>query len=303
MPGKFLVASKRRATVNLLTQALEAERHRVVTASNDCSIIDAALDHKPHAIFLGVTLQGTDGLQVARALRALAPTANIPIIFLAENREEAKQIARTRVPLAEYLIAPFDLADVRTHAWAALQTGKHIAAVRPVRAENDWMLAILDPLTRLYHRRYLLHRLAYEAKRSARYQTPLAVLLVDVDNLHTINRAHGILTGDSVLIEMGQLLLGMTRRAEIIGRADRQDFMIIAPQTDAAGAHALAERVRKMIGEHHFVLKQLDLHVTVSVGVAANAQGDVADHLALLGRAEVALARAKRRGKNRVEVG
>lgn len=303
MPGKFLVASKRRATINLLTQALEAERHRVVTASNDCTIIDAALDHKPHAIFLGVTLQGTDGIQVARALRALAPAANIPIIFLAESREEAKRVARAHVPLAECLTAPFDLAEVRTHAWAALQTGKHLAAVRPVRAENDWMLAILDPLTRLYHRRYLLHRLAYEAKRAARYQTPLAVLLVDVDNLHTINRAHGILTGDSVLIEMGQLLLGRTRRAEIIGRADQQDFMIIAPQTDATGALALAERVHKIIGEHHFVLEKLDLHVTVSVGVAANAQGDVADHLALLGRAEVALARAKRRGKNRVEIG
>lgn len=303
MPGKFLLASKRRATVNLLTQALEAERHRVVTASNDRSIIDAALDYRPHAIFLGVTLPGTDGIQVARALRAVTPATNIPIIFLAETREQAQRVARAHVPLTECLTAPFDLAEVRTHAWAALQTGKHIAAVRPVRAENAWMLAILDPLTQLYHRRYLLHRLAYEAKRAARYQTPLAVLLVDVDNLRTINRAHGILTGDSVLIEMGQLLLRMTRRAEIIGRAGRQDFMIIAPHTEATGAHALAERVRQMISEHHFVLPQLDLHVTVSIGVAANARGDVADHLALLGRAEVALVHAKRHGKNGVAVG
>jgi|YNPNPStandDraft_1061719.scaffolds.fasta_scaffold29589_3 diguanylate cyclase (GGDEF)-like protein len=302
MPGKFLVASKKRATVNLLTQALQAERHRVVTTPDGLSVVDAALDHKPNAIFLGVTLRGTDGIQIARALRALAPTANIPIIFLAENRNEARQVTRAHVPLAECLTAPFDLAEVRTHAWAGWQTGKHLALVRPVRAENDWMLAILDPLTRLYHRRYLLHRLAYEAKRSARYQTPLAVLLVDVDNLQAINRAYGILTGDSVLIEMGQLLLRMMRRAEIIGRADRQDFMIIAPQTQPAGARTLAERVCQTIGEHHFVLEKLDLHVTVSVGVAANARGDVADHLALLGRAEVALARAKRRGKNRVEV-
>lgn len=303
MPGKFLVASKKRATVNLLTQALQAERHRVMSAFNACTILDAALDYKPNAIFLGVALPGTDGIQVARALRALAPVTNIPLIFLAENREEAKQVSRAQMPLAECLTAPFDLAEVRAHAWAALQTGKHLAAVRRVRAKNNWMLAMLDPLTRLYHRRYLLHRLAYEAKRSAHYHTPLAVLLVKVDNLHTINRAHGILTGDSVLVEMGQLLLGMMRHAEILGRAGRQDFMIIAPQTDAAGAQALAERVRKTVGGHHFVLAKLDVRVTVSVGVAANAQGDVADHLALLGRAEVALARAQRRGKDRVEVG
>lgn len=302
MPGKFLVASKRRATVHLLMQALQAERHRLVHASNSQALVDAALAHKPNAIFLGVTLQGTDGIQVARALRALAPVANIPIIFLAENRAQAQHVARAHIPLAECLTAPFDLAEVRTHAWAAMQTGKHLAAVRPVRAENDWMLAILDPLTRLYHRRYLLHRLAYEAKRSARYHTPLAVLLVDVDNLRSINRTHSILTGDCVLIEIGQLLLRMTQRAEIVGRAERQDFMIIAPQTDPPDAQALAERICQIIGAHHFVEK-LNLHVTVSIGVAANAQGDVADHLALLGRAEVALAHAKRRGKHRVEVG
>lgn len=77
----------------------------------------------------------------------------------------------------------------------------------------------------------------------------------------------------------------------------------IAPQTDPNGARVLTQRLGQTIGEHHFVLEKLDLHVTVSVGVAANTQGDMTDHLALLGRAEVALARAKRRGKNHVEVG
>ncbi|MBM3128576.1 MAG: diguanylate cyclase [Chloroflexi bacterium] len=303
MAGKFLIASNNRATVNALKKALQAERHRVVTAPNGLVVVDTALDSKPNAIFLGVALRGLSGLDAARALRSLAPTANVPIIFLAQNRAEAKQAAHARVPLTDCLIAPFDLAEVKTHALAGWHTGEHIAAVRPARTENDWLLAILDPLTRLYHRRYLLHRLAYEAKRSARYKTSLAVLLVDVDNLKAINRAHGILTGDSVLIETGQLLLAMLRRAEIVGRNETQDFMIIAPQTNLSGARDLARRIRQTIGAHHFVLKELDLHVTVSVGVAATSGGDVADNLALLGRAQVALTRAKRRGKDRVEVG
>lgn len=56
----------------------------------------------------------------ARALRVLAPIANMPILFLAENCEEARRVARARVPLAECLVAPFDLAEIRAHAWAAL---------------------------------------------------------------------------------------------------------------------------------------------------------------------------------------
>ncbi len=303
MAGKFLIASKKRATVKRLAQALQAERHRVITAPNGLVVVDTALDAKPDAIFLGVTLSGLNGVEAARALRSLAPTANIPIIFLAENRAEAKQVTNARVPLTDCLVAPFDLTEVHAHALAAWHTGEHIAQVRPLRRENDWLLAILDPLTRLYHRRYLLHRLAYEAKRSARYKTALAILMVDVDNLKAINRQYGILTGDSVLIEVGQLLLQMLRRAEIVGRADTQDFMIVAPQTNTAGARELARRIRQTISEHHFVLERLDLHVTVSIGVAASAGGTVADNLALLGRAQVALARAKRRGKDRVEVG
>ncbi|MEW5718013.1 MAG: diguanylate cyclase [Chloroflexota bacterium] len=303
MAGKFLIVSKKRATVNALQKALRADHHRVFTAPNGIAAVDTALDHKPNAIFLGVTLSGLNGLETARALRSLTPTANIPIIFLAENAEEAQLIERSRVPLADCLIAPFDLAEVKTHAAAGWHTGDQIAAVLPMKPDNEWMLAILDPLTRLYHRRYLLHQLAYEARRSGRYKTSLAVLLIDVDNLKEINRTHSILTGDSVLIETGQLLLKMARDSEIIGRNDVQDFMIIAPHTNESGARTFAERICKLIAEHHFVLEKLDLHVTVSIGVAATSGSDLTENLALLGRAEAALARAKHAGKNRVEVG
>ncbi len=303
MAGKFLIVSKKRATVNALQKALRADRHRVFTAPNGIAAVDTALDHKPNAIFLGVALSGLNGLETARALRSLTPTANIPIIFLAENAEEAQLIERSRVPLSDCLTAPFDLAEVKTHAAAGWHTGDQIAAVLPMKPDNEWMLAILDPLTRLYHRRYLLHQLAYEARRSGRYKTSLAVLLIDVDNLKEINRTHSILTGDSVLIETGQLLLKMARDSEIIGRNDTQDFVIIAPHTNEVGARALAERICKLIAEHHFVLEKLDLHVTVSIGVAATSGSDLTENLALLGRAEGALTRAKHAGKNRVEVG
>jgi two-component system cell cycle response regulator len=303
MAGKFLVASKNRTTVRAIEKALQEDRYQVVTASNGIAVVDLALDQKPDAIFLGVALTGLGGLDTARALRALDLTAAVSIIFLAENADEAKKVADARLPLTECLTAPYDLAEVKTHAAAGWHTGEHVAALRPAKSENAWMLAILDPLTRLYQRRYLMHRLVYEARRSARYKTPLSVLLVDIDNLKEINRQQGILIGDGVMVETGQLLLKMMRRSEIIGRNDVQDFLIIAPQTGERGARALAGRICQTIAEHHFVLEKLDLHVTASVGVASTAGGDLTENLALLGRAEAALAHAKRAGKNRVEVG
>jgi len=304
MPGKFIVASKKRATTKLIEKALKEERHRVAIAPNGAALVDLALDKKPNAIFLGITLPGSmNGLDAARALRMLRPTENVPIIFLAENKEETKQVSNTHLPLTDCLTAPYDLAEVKTHAAGGLETGEHVADLRSIKPENEWMLAILDPLTRLYHRRYLLHQLGYEANRSTRYKTPLAVLLVDVDNLKEINRQYGILTGDTVLIETGQLLLSMMRKSEIVGRNDTQDFLVITPQTTEEGVRNLAERIRQSISEHHFILEKLDLHVTVSVGMAWTRGNDLAENLALLGRAEVALTRAKRAGKNRAEVG
>ena len=303
MPGTFFVASKHRATATKIEKALKADRHKVVIAANGVALVDHALDKKPNAIFLGVALKGgMSGLEAARALRTLTPTENVPIIFLAENAAEEQKISEARLPLTDCLVAPFDLTEVKTHAAGGLETGESIADLRPSKTENAWMLAILDPLTQLYHRRYMLHRLGYESKRSARYKNSLAVLLIDVDNLKEINRQHGILTGDSVLIEMGQLLMAFMRQAEIVGRNDTQDFLVIAPQIDQAGANALAERICKTIAEHHFVLEKLDLHVTVSAGIAWTKGDDLTQNLALLGRAEVALSRAKHAGKNRAEM-
>lgn len=302
MAGKFLIASKNRAMLKTVERALQEEGHQVIVAPNGVAVVDLALDQKPDAIFLSSVLGGLSGLDAARALRALALTETVPIIFLVEEEEEAKKIRDARLPLTECLVAPYDLAELKTHAAAGWHTGKHVALVRPSKGENPWMMAILDPLTQLYHRRYLMHVLGYEAKRSARYKSPLSILLVDVDNLQEINRQYGILTGDSVLIETAQLLLKMMRHAEILGRNDVQDFLAIAPHTDRVGVRSLAERIVKAISEHHFVLEKMDLHVTVSVGVAAAAGGDLSENLALLGRAELALTHAKQAGKNRFEM-
>ncbi|MCL4396276.1 MAG: GGDEF domain-containing protein, partial [Chloroflexi bacterium] len=122
------------------------------------------------------------------------------------------------------------------------------------------------------------------------------------DNLAEINQQYGILSGDNVLVEVGHLVRHMARTADIVGRADVQDFLVLAPQTDRAGALVLADRICTMIAQHHFIAEKLDLHVTVSVGAACADGTDLSENLALMARAEDALERAKRAGKNRVEM-
>lgn len=301
MPGKFLVASANNYTVRAIEIALKDEKHTPVIARDGLEAVDLALDHHPNAVFLGVELAGLEGLDVARALRALDPTEHVPIVFLAENTAEAKRVHDAALPLTETLTAPYDLADVKLRADAALRAANRITELR--QPEVDPMLfAITDPLTRVYNRRYLLHRLAYEATRSVRYSAPLAVMLVDVDNLADINLDHGILYGDMVLVEISRLLKKLVRTSDVVGRSDTKDFMILMPETDEEGVRMLADRILQTVSQHHFVADKLDLHVTVSIGVGCATGTDLTENLALVGRAEGALDRAKQSGKNRVEV-
>jgi CheY-like chemotaxis protein len=98
--------------------------------------IDLALDKQPNAIFLSVALKDLNGLETARALRSLTPTETVPIIFLAENAEQATQIANARFPLTECLTAPFDPVQVRTHAAGELHTREHVAQWRRPKTEK-----------------------------------------------------------------------------------------------------------------------------------------------------------------------
>jgi diguanylate cyclase (GGDEF)-like protein len=302
MVTKFLVASNDDALVRSVQTALQGDQREIIAVRDGLSAVDMALDQRAQVIFIDVQLPGLSGIDVARALRALDPTERVPIIFFAKNQEEEKLVADARLPLVEHIntALPLKPADLQLRTENALKMGQQANEVQGQRP-NDTMLAILDPLTRLYHRRYLLHRLAYEAARSVRYSNPLSVLIVDIDNLKSINNQYGTLTGDNVLIETGQLIRKIARIADIVGRSDTKDFMVLAPETNELGAMALGNRIRRIISENHFVATRLDLHVTVSVGVATAEGNDLAENLALFGRAEAALERAKKAGKNRVE--
>jgi diguanylate cyclase (GGDEF)-like protein len=281
---------------------LQEDNAMVLVAHDGLEALDLALDRAPNVIFLSVDLARVDGVEVARALRALEPTDRIPIIFLAANESEAMQIKKEGLPFTECIVAPFPADEVRLWGRNAIRNGKGLAEMP--RSENQSALyAINDPLTHVYQRRYVVHRLAYESARSARYKTPISVLLVDVDNLKKINAEHGISIGDAVLIETAEVLYKTLRRIDLIGRYDQQDFILVLPETNEESALVLANRLCHAIRIRNFLNGKLNLQITVSIGLAGGSGTDIAENLALIGRAATALDKAKQAGKNRVEIG
>jgi len=164
-------------------------------------------------------------------------------------------------------------------------------------------LAVTDPLTGLLNRREIEQLLLAEAERAHRYHRPLALLMIDVDNLKVINDERGHAAGDELLCALGQMLQTALRASDSAGRIGGDEFMVILPETNAAQAAALAGRLIDIFAAKLRTLaplrgpsKTLGL-VGLSIGVADTEELE-ASIQELVARADAALYQAKRAGKN-----
>ncbi|CAG0960800.1 putative diguanylate cyclase DgcQ [Phycisphaerales bacterium] len=132
---------------------------------------------------------------------------------------------------------------------------------------------------------------------SMRRQTPVSCVMVDVDHFKAVNDTHGHHTGDLVLKQVAELLRATGRTEDAVGRYGGEEFCLILPDTDTAGAKAVAERLRASIAATPIQ----GVSITASLGVADNQRGRLTVEQ-VLQRADEALYRAKRSGRNRVEL-
>jgi diguanylate cyclase (GGDEF)-like protein len=161
--------------------------------------------------------------------------------------------------------------------------------------------AMVDGLTGIANRRHCEEALTTEIAQADRLGTPLTLVLADLDDFKAINDAHGHAAGDEVLREFAAVLRATVRDSDLAGRWGGEEFLLLLPGADAAGGAQLAERVRSSLAERSFRGHEgAVISVTCSFGVARHAAGS--DERDLFAAADRALYRAKRAGKNRVEV-
>jgi len=161
--------------------------------------------------------------------------------------------------------------------------------------------ALVDGLTGIANRRQCEDALISEIARADRLGTPLTLVLADLDDFKAINDAHGHTTGDDVLREFASVLRATVRDSDLAGRWGGEEFLLLLPGADAVGGAQLADRVRSSLTERSFLGNDgTVVSATCSFGVAQHTPGS--DDRDLFAAADRALYRAKREGKNRVEL-
>lgn len=175
-----------------------------------------------------------------------------------------------------------------------------ISLLRDREARLDRM-SKTDDLTGLLNRRQLMSLLDAELKRARRYQSSVALVMIDLDYFKKINDERGHLTGDRVLIAVSAAMDHAVRDTDVVARYGGEEFVLLLPNTDRDGARELAERCRELIASTRVADERGLVTVTASLGIAAF-PADTADPTPddLLAAADAALYRAKEAGRNQV---
>lgn len=161
--------------------------------------------------------------------------------------------------------------------------------------------ARIDPLTGLTSRRAFTETADTEIQRALRYRLPLSLLMIDLDHFKAINDTHGHVTGDAVLASFAHTVAQQVREVDVVGRLGGEEFVVLLPNVAAGEAAQVAERMRQAVADSELMVNGQRLVYTASFGVAEFDARELTLS-SLLSKADIALYRAKRLGRNRVEI-
>jgi two-component system cell cycle response regulator len=297
--GRILVVEDRPESVAWFKGALqETNEISAVDSFEEAVVRVRGGDYDLIVVSLG--LRSFDGLRLCSQLRSLPEGRNTPILVLVSDGDRRKLNQALEMGVNDYLTRPIDKNELIARVRTNLRKKLYADRLRH-NVQLSLEMAITDQLTGLHNRRYMSRHLDNLVAGAQKTGKPLAFLIMDIDHFKSVNDSHGHDIGDEVLREFATRISANVRGIDLACRFGGEEFVVVMPDTDMDFASAVAERLRKSVETNPFVISRAPgkLNVTISIGIAASlGEGDTAE--ALLHRADQALYRAKREGRNRV---
>ncbi len=299
LSGRILVIEDRPESVAWFRSALSpAHEISAVDAFEEAVVRVRGGDYDLIVVSLG--LRGFDGLRLCSQLRSLPEGRNVPILVVVSDGERRKLNQALEMGVNDYLTRPVDKNELVARVRTQLRKKRYADRLRH-NVQLSLEMAITDQLTGLHNRRYMsrhLDTLIASARKSGK---PVAFVIMDIDFFKSVNDTYGHDIGDEVLREFASRISANVRGIDLACRYGGEEFVVVMPDTDVPFACAVAERLRKSVESNAFAISRDPgtLNITVSIGIAGS-EGNNDSAEALLHRADQALYRAKREGRNRV---
>jgi two-component system cell cycle response regulator len=297
--GRVLVVEDRKASYERL-QAMLAEDHEVEVEADPSEALFRVDGGGYDLVVVSLGLENYDGLRLCSQIRSIERTRNIPILAIAEAEDNARLMRGLEIGINDYLIRPIDRNELLARVRTQIRKKRYTERLRD-NVQMSIEAAITDALTSLHNRRYMESHLATLVEQAQARGKPLTVLVLDIDFFKSVNDTHGHDAGDDVLREFATRLKKSIRGIDLACRLGGEEFVVVMPDTDMAVATMVAERLRRRIAAEAFAIHQGERKVEVTISIGLAALGGADDTAAnVLKRADQALYRAKRDGRNRV---
>ena len=296
--GRVLMVDDRPALSERVQATLSSE-HVVDMEGDPTEALFHAAEGNYELVVVSLDLANFDGLRLCSQLRSLERTRNVPILAIAESDSNARLVRALEIGVNDYLVRPFDKHEMLARVRTQIRKKRYTERLRD-SVQLSIEAAVTDPLTGLYNRRYMETHVGTLVDQAAARNKPLSVLVLDIDYFKSINDTYGHDAGDDVLQDFAIRIRKSIRGIDLACRYGGEEFVVVMPETDMAVATMVAERLRRRIASEPFPIQKgtRTIDVTISIGIAALAPDD--DAAAVIKRADQALYRAKRDGRNRV---
>ena len=291
---KLLVVDDQPINIQVMHQAFVGE-YQVFMATSGAQALAVCQNNPPDLILLDVVMPGMDGFEVCTLLKAEESTKHIPVIFVTAHTDAAQETRGLSVGAVDFIAKPVNPDVVR----ARVKT--HLT----LKFQSDLLrkLVFLDGLSGVFNRRYFDQQIATECARSVRNNSPLSLILLDVDYFKLYNDHYGHQAGDDALRMIAVTLKSALRRpADLVARYGGEEFACILPETSFEDAMSVAselERKIRFLGIPHDK-STVDQVVTISAGLSTRDGSTEGDSTTLIGLADSQLYKAKSTGRSRV---
>jgi two-component system cell cycle response regulator len=298
-PASVLVIEDEPFSAERLSGIVVAAGYRCAL-ENDGAAALARLRAEPFdLVVMSIDLQRSEALRLCSQIRSAEETRRIPILLVIQERDSKRLAKGLELGATDYIMRPVDRHELAARMRSQIRRLRYEDRLREIYKRSISM-ALTDPLTGLYNRRYFERHLAAQIVQADALGKPLALAMLDLDHFKAVNDTYGHGAGDEVLREVGTRLSAGLRATDLAARLGGEEFALVLSVSTTEEAVRVVGRIRAAIGGQPFAIggETGEITVTASAGVAM-ARGEEPIE-SLIERADTALYEAKRAGRDRV---
>jgi two-component system cell cycle response regulator len=296
MEAHILIVDDDSAIRDSMHEFVEISGYQSSTAESAEDALESLEKQSVDVVITDIMLPGMDGLELTDRIKK---RYDIDVIVMTGYSGDYSYEEAISKGASDFVFKPVRFEELLLRLRRVLKE-RRLTQERVHMLDKLKKLSITDGLTQLYNSRYFYNQLKAEIDRTARYQRPLSLLLLDIDRFKEYNDNYGHLEGDKILVRLGEVIRSCLRKMDSAYRYGGEEFTVILPETEGDEAATVAERIRSAVeADRHFPQREKVIGpITISVGVTEYHPSE--DVAVLVQRADKAMYLSKQAGRNRV---